>query len=341
MQESVNNDSVQLEKSFEDICMTTLDTVILDSPEASEFLSPIPNLPSIFKQAGYIYEQETSLMTNTYNKSPALSTRSKITTKGVVPVLNLENEYLTEEENESEEPKEVGFLTQIPYEPHRESLFHLVFWNKSTKKWFAKPSKRLLLPKSIPPPVTKTEMEGWKSKYELEGNIFRDSSVKQPASFPRTDFIGEFQYCGCNLQSCKVNVAGSSHYCRHCKIRMLGFCLVEPGSWGLCYSCYLTTTATKPSNVNTKKAAVSKKLPLQQVTAISKTKTTSDNTPAPAAVSNTGANTQSFAAELDTPSSVSTAAYTANDDNLFKVVIGADGVLVPPKPKVKFDVLFT
>ena len=72
-------------------------------------------------------------MTNTYNKSPALSTRSKITTKGVVPVLNLENEYLTEEENESEEPKENGFLTQIPYEPHRESLLHLAFWNKSTK----------------------------------------------------------------------------------------------------------------------------------------------------------------------------------------------------------------
>ena len=51
IQESVNNDSVHLDKSFEDICGTTLDTVLLDSPEASNFLSPIQNLPSIF-QAG-------------------------------------------------------------------------------------------------------------------------------------------------------------------------------------------------------------------------------------------------------------------------------------------------
>ncbi len=70
-------------------------------------------------------------MTNTYNISSDLSTRSKIATKGVAPALNLENEYLTEEENHYEEPKEVVFITQIP--TTRESLFHMAFWNKSTK----------------------------------------------------------------------------------------------------------------------------------------------------------------------------------------------------------------
>jgi hypothetical protein len=281
-------------------------------------------------------------MTNTFNKSPALSTRSKIPTKGVAPALNLENECLTEEENSSEEPKEVVLITEIPFETHRESLFHMAFWNQSTKKWFAKPSKRLLVPRALPAAITERELEGWKSKYELEDNIFRDSTVQLPASFPKTDdFLGEFQYCGCNILSCKVNVSGSSHYCRHCKVRMLGFCLVEPGTWGLCRSCYFKNNTAKSSNVSTKKSVASKKLPIQQASSINKTKTTSDYATAPVPVSNTGATTQSFAAELDTPSSVSNAAYSATDDNIFKVVIGVDGVLVPPRPKVTFHLFYS
>ena len=140
----------------------------LDSPLTNEFVSPFSiqpadnppisgiTLPSQ-SQSGWVSTNETALVTMTYQKSPALSTRSRIAPK-VTQLINLDNESLTEDENamdyttamnDVKEKNPTQTLNKVT-----EDLLSVAFFDKQTNKWFSVPTKVKKLPT-----VANNEME--------------------------------------------------------------------------------------------------------------------------------------------------------------------------------------
>jgi len=310
---------------------------------------------------------EDSILAYTFEKSPAQSTRSRMpkASPNVHDIsINLDDDiqpeiesgYDTETENAGEPLKRTQQQEKELHEGidgKTKEIFHLAIWNPKTKKWFAQENKR-----SFPPTTAQSkkmsnqELAQWSEIYEINRDEVRPKTQTVPKSFPKKNFNGQFTYCGCSLKKCKVNVAGSTHFCLYCKCRLSAFCLVSEGCWGLCRKCYFNNETDKLQQRSLPVTSLPKDSVTDQiqpntlpVTTLLKDNVTSKkrvpiSTAANPKLSRPQLLLQSFTsptntlinlADVESPDLVSSNA----DDNLFAVVLDK-GILIPPKPKVTY-----
>jgi len=203
---------------------------------------------------------EDSILAYTFEKSPAQSTRSRMpkSSPNVHDIsINLDDDiqpenqsgYDTETQNSGEPLKRTleqqkEFLEGV--DGVTKEIFHLAVWNPKTKKWFSQESKRSFPPTNAQSQkMSNQELAQWSEIYEINRDEVRPKTQTVPKSLPKKNFNGQFIYCGCYLKKCKVNVAGSTHFCLYCKCRLSAFCLVNEGCWGLCRKCYFNNETDK------------------------------------------------------------------------------------------------
>ena len=109
-------------------------------------------------------------------------------------------------------------------------------YEPSTKSWTTQLMKREINKKVIPNFVIPGGQEAiklWSIKYGKDESLYRDR-VQRMTVLP-----GIFQFCGCDEKTCLANAAASNHFCGYCLKRLFGYCLQEPGEWGVCRKCFL------------------------------------------------------------------------------------------------------
>ena len=114
-------------------------------------------------------------------------------------------------------------------------FIHACYYDGSQQSWITKKAERIILPK-LPEgyKVNLTDIAALQAQYRKTDSEYRNNVACYPSII-----TGEFQFCGCDQVSCLSNAALSSHYCGFCGTRMMGWCLVEPSTWGVCRKCFL------------------------------------------------------------------------------------------------------
>jgi len=118
------------------------------------------------------------------------------------------------------------------------------YYDDSKQSWITKKAERIILPK-LPEKftVSLTDIAALRAQYCKPDSEYRNNV----ACYPNI-ITGEFQFCGCDQVSCLSNAALSSHYCGFCGTRLMGWCLLEPSTWGVCRKCYLVQYQGHKSN---------------------------------------------------------------------------------------------
>ena len=171
-------------------------------------------------------------------------------------------------------------------------------------------------------------------------------SFVRPKSFPAKGSNGLFEYCACQLLKCKANVVTSVHACRTCKRRMDAQCLVEEGTFGLCYKCFhridINSQLPSKTNQNTDQEQIAKtikKMPLNSRPVVNTIRNPTAiavaGTKRPAPLPKNEDNDVDD--DEDDDEDAENAPYDAND-SLFNVIVDK-GLLVPPTSKVVYRTL--
>jgi hypothetical protein len=224
------------------------------SPDSSSFMSPVATLVDNF--VGNVQSnpacQQDELLAMTFNYSPSGSTRSNVKklnlleTTVTLSMQNEENEtydgYDTEVANSGEKQTDEEIkIAKSNIDRTESEVIKIAFWHSKTKQWLFRWAQRLKTFTHPTKEVTADELLEWGAKYDTHGKNVRPLNQRVPITLPG-DAKGIFQYCACQMRNCKVNVATSVHCCRKCKRRMHGYCLVNPGQFGICKTCYFDWT---------------------------------------------------------------------------------------------------
>ena len=124
-------------------------------------------------------------------------------------------------------------------------VIDFAYYNPKLKRWKYTQAKRSAIPQ-LPIAFTgEDEAKLWGQMYEKTPNNY----ISAKDITPNTS-NGDFSFCGCDRLTCLANAATSGHFCLYCGCRMFAWCLLEPGTFGVCRKCYFRQVKNDKSNYN-------------------------------------------------------------------------------------------